>query len=136
VKRSDYGLFPSGHVPSLSFSPGENPRYHTPEDTADTLDYAKLTAISRMIHQIVLKSVAAPSVPRWQTTPDYPFAEALTIRDVLEIFAKHGDTLKLGAPQRFLINNTLSTLDGIVARGAITPDERGGVAQAAGILFL
>ena len=120
LNRSDYGPFRSRGIPFLFFTTGENPRYHTPDDTADTVNYAKLTAISRMIHQVVLKSVDAPVVPRWQANPDHPFAEAVTIRDVLRILAKHSETLKIGGPQLFLINNTLSTLDGIVDRGAIT----------------
>ncbi|MFI5459300.1 MAG: M28 family metallopeptidase [Isosphaerales bacterium] len=135
LNRSDYGPFRSRGVPFLFFTTGENPRYHTPADTADTLDYPKLTAISRMIHQVVLKSVNAPTVPRWQSNPDHPFAEAVTIRDVLRILSKNSEPLKIGGPQLFLINNTLSTLDGIVARGAITPDERGRVIQAARIVL-
>jgi len=135
LNRSDYGPFRSRGIPFLFFTTGENPRYHTPDDTPDTLDYAKLTAISRMIHQVVLKSVSAPTVPRWQSSPDYPFAEAVAIRDVLRILSQNSGPLKIGGPQLFLINNTLSTLDGIVARGAITPDERGRVIQAARIVL-
>jgi hypothetical protein len=135
LNRSDYGPFRSRGIPFLFFTTGENPRYHTPDDTADTLDYAKLTAISRMIYQIVLNSVDAPDVPRWQANPDHPFAEAVTIRDVLRILSKNCEPLKIGGPQLFLINNTLSTLDAIVARGAITPDERGRVIQAARIVL-
>jgi hypothetical protein len=135
LNRSDYGPFRSRNIPFLFFTTGENPRYHTPNDTAETLDYAKVTAISRMIHQIVLKSVDAPTVPRWQTNPDYPFTEAVTIRDVLQILSRNSEALKIGGPQLLLINNTLATLDGIVARGAITPDERGRVIQAARIVL-
>jgi hypothetical protein len=136
LNRSDYGPFRSRGIPFLFFTTGENPRYHTPEDTADTLDYSKLTAISRMIYHVVLRSVDAPAVPRWQANPDHPFAEAVTIRDVLRILTKNSERLKIGRPQLFLINNTLSTLDDIVARGAITPEERGRVIQAARLVLI
>ena len=96
LNRSDYGPFRSRGIPFLFFTTGENPRYHTPDDTADTLDYPKLTAISRMIHQVVLKAVDAPAVPRWQSNPDHPFAEAVTIRDVLRILSKNSEPLKIG----------------------------------------
>ena len=135
LNRSDYGPFRSRGIPFLFFTTGENPRYHRPDDTADTLDYPKLTSISRMIEQVVAKAADAPAVPRWQKNPDDPFAEAVTIRDVLRLFVKNSETLKIGVPQLFLINNTLATLDGIVERGSITPDERARVIQAARVVL-
>ena len=38
VNRSDYGPFRAREVPFLFFSTGENPRYHTPHDTPETLE--------------------------------------------------------------------------------------------------
>jgi Peptidase family M28 len=135
LNRSDYGPFRSRSIPFLFFTTGENPRYHTPNDTAETLDYPKLTAISQMIHQVVVSAADADSVPRWQANPEYPFGEAVVIRDVLGILAKNSDALKIGGPQRYLIDNTLSTLEGILARKTITPDERSRVIQAARIVL-
>ncbi len=88
-----------------------------------------------MIYQVVAKAADAPAVPRWQKNPDNPFAEAVTIRDVLRLFVKNSEKLKIGAPQLFLINNTLATLEGIVERGSITPDERARVIQAARVVL-
>ncbi len=51
---------PSRKVPYLFFSTGENPCYHAPTDTAETLDYPKLTAISRIILGVVRASANAP----------------------------------------------------------------------------
>jgi hypothetical protein len=135
LNRSDYGPFRSREIPFLFFTTGENPRYHRPEDTAETLDYRKLTAISQMIEQMIATAADTPAVPRWQKNPDNPFAEAVTIREVLRLFVKNSESLKIGVPQRFLINNTLSTLDGIVDRGSITADERGRVLQAARLVL-
>ena len=109
LNRSDYGPFRSRSIPFLFFTTGENPRYHTPQDTADTLDYPKLTAIAEMIHQVVYKALAAPVLPRWQAVPDNPMAEAVTIRNVLQILAKNSERLKIGVAQLFVINNTLET---------------------------
>ena len=124
LNRSDYGPFRSKGIPFLFFTTGENPRYHTAQDTPESLDYPKLTAISRLIGQVVRKAVDAPDVPRWQSSPDNPFAEAVAIREVLGILLKNSDRLKIGRPQLFLINNILGLLDGIVERGKITPDEQ------------
>jgi peptidase M28-like protein len=135
LNRSDYGPFRSKSIPFLFFTTGENPRYHTPQDTAETLDYPKMTAIAQVIHQVVRKSLAAPDLPRWQTVPDNPMAEAVTIRNVLQILAKNSERLKIGVAQRFVINNTLRLLDDIVSRGKITPDERSRVIQGARVVL-
>ena len=57
------------------------------------------------------------------------------IREVLRLFVKNRESLKIGTPQLFLINNTLAMLDGIVERGSITPDERARVLQAARVVL-
>ena len=41
LNRSDYGPFRSRGIPFLFFTTGENPRYHKPDDTAETLNYAE-----------------------------------------------------------------------------------------------
>jgi Peptidase family M28 len=135
LNRSDYGPFRSRGIPFLFFTTGENPRYHKPDDTSETLNYAKLTSISRTIYQVVAKAVDAPTVPHWQKNQDDPFAEAVTIRDVLGLLVKNSEKLKIGAPQLFLIDNTRVMLDGIVERGSITTDERARVVQAARLIL-
>ncbi|MGO9466828.1 MAG: M20/M25/M40 family metallo-hydrolase [Isosphaeraceae bacterium] len=135
LNRSDYGPFRTRSIPFLFFTTGENPRYHTPQDTPETLDYPKLAQISQLIHQVVLDAVSAASVPRWQSNPDNPLAEALTIREVLGVMAKNSEKLKIGSVSLFLINSTLHTLDEIAARGSITPEERARVIQSARVVL-
>jgi hypothetical protein len=135
LNRSDYGPFRTRGVPFLFFTTGESLCYHQPSDSADSLNYPKLTAISRMIARVVARAANAPAVPRWQKNQDDPFGEAVTIRDVLVLFVKNREKLKIGGPQLFLINNTLAALEGIVERGAITPDERARVIQAARLVL-
>jgi Peptidase family M28 len=135
LDRSDYGAFRSRGIPFLFFTTGENPCYHSPDDIAETLDYPKLTAISRVIHQLVAKAAAAPEVPHWDSTPRYPFAEALTIREVLRILLKNSERLKIGSFNLLLMKNTLQLLDDVAARGSITPEERNRVIQAARIVL-
>jgi peptidase M28-like protein len=135
LNRSDYGPFRSRSIPFLFFTTGENPRYHTPRDTPDTLDHPKMTAIARMIHQVARTALDAPAVPRWQDRPDNPLAEAVAIRDVLRILSRNSESLKIGVAQLFVMKSTLGLLDGIVERGAITPDERARVIQGARIIL-
>jgi Peptidase family M28 len=135
LNRSDYGPFRSRGIPFLFFTTGENPCYHTPRDTPDTLDYPKLTDIAQMIHQVVRTALDAPDVPRWQAQPDNPMAEAVAIRDVLRILSRNGESLKIGIAQAYVIKSTLALLDEIVQRGTITPDERARVIQGARIVL-
>jgi hypothetical protein len=136
LNRSDYGPFRSRRVPYLFFSTGENPLYHTPNDSAETLDYPKLEAISRIIERIIRRSVDVDQVPRWSATPDNPFAEAVTIRNVLRTLLKNRETLKIGPAPVLLMNNTLRTADAIVERGKITPEERLGLVRATRIILI
>ncbi len=136
LNRSDYGPFRSRQVPFLFFSTGENPLYHSPEDRPETLDYPKLTSISRVIHRVAETAASAAEVPRWLPTADHPFTEALTIRDVIRELIKHRETLRLGTAQLYLMNSTLTTLEGIVARGKITPGERASLVQSARLVLL
>jgi Zn-dependent M28 family amino/carboxypeptidase len=136
LNRSDYGPFRNRQVPYLFFSTGENPRYHSPDDRPETLNYPKLTAISRVIHEVTVTASNAPEVPRWCQAPDHPLAEAVTIHDVIQKLLENRETLKLGAAQLFVMNSTLGTLKQIIARGAITPAERDNVIQAARLVLL
>jgi hypothetical protein len=136
LNRSDYGPFRSKQVPFLFFSTGESPLYHSPQDKPETLDFPKLTVISRVIHKVAATAATAPEVPRWLKSADHPFAEAVTIRDVIRELIKHRETLRLGTAQLYLINSTLTMVEGIVARGKITPAERSSLVQAARLVLL
>ncbi len=135
LNRSDYGPFRAKNIPFLFFTTGENPRYHTPADTADTLDYKKLTAISQMIHQIVSQAASAPALPRWQSEPDYPLAEAVAIREIMKLLLANSEKLEISPVPLFVMKNTLALLDQIVMRGRITPDERARVIQGARVVL-
>jgi Zn-dependent M28 family amino/carboxypeptidase len=135
IDRSDYGPFRSRKVPFLFFSTGENPNYHRPSDIAETLNYPKLEAISRIIFRVVRQSVDADAVPSWKSKADNPFSEALTVRDVLRTLLDHREDLKIGPAKAYIMGNTLRSLDGIAKRGTITPEERGGMVRAAQIVL-
>lgn len=135
LNRSDYGPFRSRSIPFLFFTTGENPRYHSPKDDAASLDYPKFTENSRMIDRVIERAASAPERPKWSPIPDNPLVEAITIRDVMKQLLKHQDRLKIGAAQLFLMNNCVQLIDAVVARGAITPDERARVIQVARIVL-
>src|SRR5262249_55774968 len=128
--------FRARRVPYLFFSTGENPRYHTPDDTAETVDYRKLEAISRVIRDVVDRAVQAPDMPKWTAVADHTVSEAATVRDILRTLLEHRDRLKIGGTQALLMSNTLRRLDAIVARGSITPGERAGMVNMARLVLI
>jgi hypothetical protein len=136
LDRSDYGPFRSRQIPYLFFSTGENPRYHSPDDRPETLDYPKLTAISRVICRIAAIATSEVAVPRWSADPDNPLAEAVTLRDVLRKLLENQKSLELSGAPLHLMSSTLHNLEEIVGRGAITPAERAGIIQAARLILL
>ena len=136
IDRSDYGPFRTRKIPYLFFSTGENPAYHATTDVAETLNYPKLEAISRTILDFVRQASSAESLPGWSVQPDNPLAEAETVRTVLRMLLEHREKLAIGSPQVFIMNNTLRSLDAIMERGVITPEERTGMVRAARIILL
>ena len=136
LDRSDYGPFRSRKVPYLFFSTGENPRYHQPTDTPETLDYPKLTAISRLIHRVVKQSIVVEPAPTWAPAPAPDIAEAATLRDVIRLLLENREALAIKGPIVVLMRGTLANLDAIVARGAMTTAERSRVVRAAQAILL
>jgi hypothetical protein len=136
LNRSDYGPFRGRKVPFLFFSTGENPRYHSPADTPETLDYPKLTEISRIIHRIVARSASEPVLPRWNDQVDNPVEEALTLREVLRMLDANRDALKLNFAQGFVIDGAMKTLEGVAQRGVVTPAERASLIRAAQLVLM
>jgi hypothetical protein len=52
MRRSDHWPFLQQGVPALWFHTGLHPDYHTERDTPDRIEYAKMTKIARMVHQM------------------------------------------------------------------------------------
>ena len=136
LDRSDYGPFRARKVPYLFFSTGENPCYHTTNDVPETLNYPKLEAISRVINDTVRRAAQAERRPQWAEASPPSLAEAETIRAILRRLLEHREELKIGRVPLFVMNNALATLDAIIARGVMTPDERTGIVRAARIILL
>jgi hypothetical protein len=135
IDRSDYGPFRSRKIPYLFFTTGESPVYHTPRDVAETIDYPKLEAISRIIAGVVREALSSPVEPAWAAVPDYPVAEALAVRDVLRTLLAHKEDFAIGAYQLTLMNQTIRTIDEIDRRGTMTPTERSRIARTAQVIM-
>lgn len=135
IDRSDYGPFRSRQVPYLFFSTGENPKYHSPEDRPETLDYPKAEAISRIIHGVARRAADAPARPDWAAEPANLSGEAVALRDVMRTLLDNAEALELKGTQTFLMRNTIRTLDAAIERGSLTPGERTGVLRVARLIL-
>jgi hypothetical protein len=135
LNRSDYGPFRSRGVPFLFFTTGENPRYHSHNDDAESLNYPKLTAISRLIADVVERAVSVPEAPKWKAVADNPIQEAIAIRNVLTQLLANRDRLKIRGPQVFLMTNTLKSLDTIIQNGVFSEADRTRIIQVARIVL-
>ena len=124
--RSDYGPFRDERVPFLFFSTGEHPDYHTPRDTADRLDYAKLAAISNVILQVVKQSADSAEPPQWINKPAPDLEEARTIHRITELLqaADQSGKKTLTQLQRFLVTQTHNKTGQILRKGELTAEER------------
>ncbi len=135
IDRSDYGPFRSRKIPYLFFTTGESPVYHSPLDVPETIDYPKLEAISRIIAGIVREALDGPVVPVWSAVPDYPLAEAVAVRDVLQTLLFHKEAFAIGGYQIALMNQTIKTIDEIERRGTMTSAERTRIARTAQVIM-
>jgi Peptidase family M28 len=79
---SDYAAFWQRHRPFVFLTAGRWRHYHTPSDTPEKLDYAKMAATARWLERFVRESCARP---------EGPFAfqngrrDALTLRSLIEL---------------------------------------------------
>ena len=135
LDRSDYGPFRSRKVPYLFFSTGENPTYHRPTDRAETINYPKLEAISRVILGVVRQAVTADVSPSWTSPADNPVEEAETVRKVLKSILEHQDRFQIGSAQTTMMRSTVKSLDRIVSERKITPSERTWMVRVARVVL-
>jgi len=65
LRRSDQWSFLQKGIPSLFFFAGLHPDYHTPRDTADKINYAKLEKAARLVYLATYQLASASSKPQF-----------------------------------------------------------------------
>jgi len=79
--QGDYhGLRERGGRPFLFVTAGRATTYHTPEDTFDTLDYAKLARLTRWAARLLVHTAEAPDDLGWADMVADPLADARALR--------------------------------------------------------
>ncbi len=87
--RSDYhGLREDGRRPFLLVTAGRSPTYHTPDDTAESLDYPKLARATRWVARLLVRAAEGSDELGWTDLVADPVADAHT---VLRLYAAAAD---------------------------------------------
>ncbi len=137
--RSDYGPFRDYRIPFLFFSSGEHPDYHTPRDTADKIDFAKVARVSNVVLTIARTAADADEAPRWQPDPPRDMEEVRTLLRVtdlvLEQEAAGGGAVPVSDLQLAFITQVNSKCRYMMKRGSISGEERIWLARAAQVLM-
>lgn len=68
-QRSDHWPYVQQHIPVIYFSTGLAPDYHTPRDSPDRVDYAKLTRMTRWMYATGWAAANADERPALDTSP-------------------------------------------------------------------
>ncbi len=140
--RSDYGPFRSEKIPFLFFSSGEHPDYHTPDDTAERIDFPQVARVSNLIRQVCAQAADADSTPRWTDAPEHEIDEVRTIHHITELLLARDDADKaarrpgLSNLQRFTVSNIKTQLGRTLERGTITAADRPSLVRSAQLLLL
>jgi Zn-dependent M28 family amino/carboxypeptidase len=71
--RSDTASFFRKGIPTLKAFTGEHPDYHRETDTADKVNYTKLTNIAKWLYLSTMELATRPERPRYQRTPFEPW---------------------------------------------------------------
>ena len=68
--RSDHWSFLSRGVPAIFLFGGLHPDYHTPNDTADKINYEKVEKVTELVYLTLLDIGDAPTTPEFVDPSD------------------------------------------------------------------
>lgn len=140
--RSDYGPFRDEKIPFLFFSSGEHPDYHTPDDTPDRIDYAKVADVTSIVHDVCRAAGNLETTPEWTDHPRRDLDEVRVLQKITEALlaadnaAQSDGKGRLNNLQRFLVSNVHVKTRQIIQRGTVTEDERPWLIRASQALLL
>jgi Zn-dependent M28 family amino/carboxypeptidase len=63
LRRSDHWPFLLERIPALFVTTGLHPDYHTPQDDADRIDFAKVARIARLVYRVTWRLADADDAP-------------------------------------------------------------------------
>ncbi len=126
---SDYYAFWEKGLPFLFLTNGRWRHYHTPEDTPEKLDYAKMAATARWLEAFVRDSCARPEAAI-RGLPD-ACDDAATLRSIIDVTSQLARSSDEAATGTQMAQALLGFCD---ERGAIAPERKDEVRALVGML--
>lgn len=122
--RSDYGPFRDREVPFLFFSTGQNPDYHSPQDTPDRIDYDKLALVSSLILRLTTDIANQPAAPVWTPAAGNDLDEPRTLLRICTLLLEAEKQRPLNDLQRYMVTDVERRCRKILDKGTMTPGDR------------
>ncbi len=132
---SDYVPFQEREVPFLFVTTGACAHYHRPEDVPGRLDWASMERHALFVRSLVSAALEAPERPAWRAGAEPRLEEIATVRRIAGAAGPRLEELKVEGPVRLALAGFVKHLDGLLAKGRVTPAERASVTGTARMLF-
>jgi hypothetical protein len=134
--RSDHWHFFGRKIPFLFFSTSQHGDYHTPRDTPERADTGKLAACATAIASVTRAIADGPERPTFRDAAYVGVEEIRTLLRAGERVLERRDRFEFAAGAEERLRQVLERARATVAAGTLTPEERQGLAMAAGALLL
>jgi hypothetical protein len=134
--RSDYGPFRDRQVPFVFFSTGEHPDYHTPQDTADRLDYAKAARVSSLVLKLVQQVANTDDPPVWTSDVTHDLEEPRALERITTLLLEAKAQRPLTDVQLYLISTVQNRTRRMLEKGEMTADDRIWLVRMSQVLLL
>lgn len=122
--RSDYGPFRDRQIPFLFLSTGQHPDYHTPQDVAEKVDYARVSRVTALAADLLRQSAAHDDSPAWQTVTTPDLREAETLNRLMVLLLQEQQQRPLTDLQRYLAGLVRSRTRKIIEARTMTASDR------------
>ncbi|MEQ1874040.1 MAG: M28 family peptidase [Ilumatobacteraceae bacterium] len=119
--RSDHANFAQAGVPAILFSDATGGCYHTAQDEADIVDFAKLDQQAGVGAAIVRELAATDTPPEFTVAPNIVFADAVSLLALAELIELDFGMLSPGATAQ--VTEFAELLRSIVGAGAAAFDD-------------
>lgn len=133
---SDYVPFQEQKIPFLFVSTGACGHYHQPGDVPELLDYARMEQHVAFVRDLTLAALDVAERPTWDPAGPKPrLDEVQIVRDLVTKAGPRLDEMGVQGPIRLGVHNFQTYLDGLIAKGEVTAQDRTKVRNTARILF-
>ncbi len=133
--RSDYGPFRDREIPFLFASTGQSRDYHTPQDTADKIDFKQVAEITTGLTELLVDVANRSEPPRWILDPPVEMGEVKAIEEICEQIRRKAEAWNLTPVQRFFVDQASTHARKILRQKEITPADQAWLTRTTQLLL-